>query len=553
LLSKLHVRNILLLENVELEFKPGLNVLTGETGAGKSILLDCLGFLFGTKSAKIEVGRGGSIGEITGVFELKEDKKLREILEELGYNWTKEIILRRQLNLDNKRKSFFNDTPCSVELLKILAAFLVDLNGQFDEQGLLDRNTHLNFLDKFADSEDLLKQVERIWIKINTQKKNLEKEQKVNESVENIEFLKNSIREIKSLNFQQGEIDSLEKRRKTLKEIMSVGSDLSLAYKQIKRESFEEGIINCIKYLERVEKKIGSKKELPLDMLEDILNNFSRVCDLLEDLSYSSSNREAELLDLENKYFSVKKLMRNHDVKLEEFHKLQGLLEKELENIIGTDQRIKKIEEDIRLFEREFEKLSDLLSQRRERFGKLLDKNIQKELIPLKLERATFRTELIKERATKTGVDRVTFTTSINPGSPFKQLNKVASGGELSRFLLAVKLCLINDQMDISQVFDEIDRGVGGATATAIGRRLSSLSMQGQILVVTHSPQVASFSGHHIKVEKIMDKDKAFTKVKTLNKKEIVEEIARMLSGELISMEAEAAARSLIEASKKIS
>ena len=182
-----------------------------------------------------------------------------------------------------------------------------------------------------------------------------------------------------------------------------------------------------------------------------------------------------------------------------------------------------------------------------------MDKNIQKELTPLKLERATFRTELIKERAAKTGVDRVTFTTSINPGSPFKQLNKVASGGELSRFLLAVKLCLINDQMDISQVFDEIDRGVGGATATAIGRRLSSLSMQGQILVVTHSPQVASFSGHHIKVEKITDKDKAFTKVKTLNKKEIVEEIARMLSGELISMEAEAAARSLIEASKKIS
>ena len=178
MLIRLHVRNILLLENAELNFKPGLNVLTGETGAGKSILLDCLGFLLGQKSAKIDVGNNGDVGEVTGVFEIKENKKLKEILGRLGFQWTKNIIVRRQLNSENKRKAFLNDTPCSVELLKLLGSFLIDLNGQFDEQGLLDVNTHLNFLDKFTNSASLLHQVEQTWIKINLKKKELEKEEK---------------------------------------------------------------------------------------------------------------------------------------------------------------------------------------------------------------------------------------------------------------------------------------------------------------------------------------------------------------------------------------
>lgn len=553
MLIRLHVRNILLLKNAELNFKPGLNVLTGETGAGKSILLDCLGFLLGQKSVKIDVGNDGEVGEVTGVFELKENKKLRETLGGLGYQWTKDIIVRRQLDSENKRKAFLNDTPCSVELLKILGNFLIDLNGQFDEQGLLNSNTHLNFLDKFNNSISLLDQVEKTWIKINLKKKELEKEKKEKETVQNIEFLQKSLQEIKMLDLKKIEVEKLESRRKELKEIINVRSDLSNALEEIQGEAFEDRIINSIKYLERVEKKINSSEDLPLKLLEDILDKYALASSQLEYLVSNSSQSEEELAELENKYFLVKKLMRIHNIEIDEFYKLEKLVEDQLEKIMGASERIRKIEEDIQMLEKDFHAKADELSKKRKESAILLDKNIERELIPLKLDKTIFKTELVNEKPNKSGIDKATFMTAINPGSPLKHLNRIASGGELSRFLLAVKLCLISDQTDQSQVFDEIDRGVGGATATAIGRRLQSLSKKEQVLVVTHSPQVAAFSDNHIKVEKFTDGDNTYTKVKALEKEEVIEEVARMLSGDLVSNEAEAAARSLISASIEVS
>ncbi len=553
MLIRLHVRNILLVKSAELAFKPGLNVLTGETGAGKSILLDCLGFLLGQKSVKIDVGNNGDVGEVTGVFELKENKKLKKILVELGYQWTKDIIVRRQLNFENRRKSFLNDTPCSVELLKILGSFLIDLNGQFDEQGLLDRNTHLNFLDKFSNSTGLLNEVEQTWVKINLKKKELEREKNEQENVQNIEFLQNSLKEIRTLNLKKIELESLESRRKELKEIINVRSYLSNALKEIQGEGFEDSIINSIKYLEKVEKKFGSSEDLPLKHLEDVLDKYALASSKLEELVSNSSQSDEELAELENKYFLVKKLMRTHNVEIEGFFKLENLIEEQLQTVLGASGRIKKIEEDIYTLKKDFDSNADALSKKRKESAKLLDKSIQKELAPLKLDKTIFRTEIEAEKPNKSGIDKATFMTAINPGTPLKHLNRIASGGELSRFLLAVKLCLINDQTDQSQVFDEIDRGVGGATATAIGRRLLSLSKKEQVLVVTHSPQVAAFSDNHIKVEKFTDGDNTYTKVQTLDKEEVIEEVARMLSGDLVSNEAEAAAKSLISASMEIS
>ena len=427
------------------------------------------------------------------------------------------------------------------------------MNGQFDEQGLLDVNTHLNFLDKFTNSASLLYQVEQTWIKINLKKKELEKEKKERENVQNIEFLENSLQEIKSLNLKKIELEKLESRRKELKEIINVRSDLNNALKEIQGQGFEGSIINSIKYLEKVEKKIGSSDDLPLKFLEDILDKYATASSQLEDLVSNSSQSEEELAELENKYFSVKKLMRIHNVEIEDFYKLENLIEEQLEKIQGTSERIEKIEEDIHLLEKDFDTHADELSKKRKEYAKLLDRSVERELVPLKLDKTRFKTELVAEKPNKSGIDKATFMTAINPGSPLKHLNRIASGGELSRFLLAVKLCLINDQTDQSQVFDEIDRGVGGATATAIGRRLLSLSKKEQVLVVTHSPQVAAFSDNHIKVEKLTDGDNTYTKVKTLDKEEIIEEVARMLSGDLVSNEAEAAAKSLILASTEIS
>ena len=544
------VQNIFLLESLELEFTSGLNVLTGETGAGKSILLDCLGYLLGKKNTRIELSSQASSAVIIGEFQIQQNGVISQFLSEKGFSVEDNLILRQSIGANRKRRAFLNDLPCSLDMVRQLGDLMLDLNGQFEEQGLLNVNTHRALLDAFGNLQESVRRVEKSWTEILELKKQLENEFTKKDLVENRDFLAKSIKGIIELKLDKAELDTMEENRDKLRNASRSNSGIMDAFANLNRDLVEENILNVIKSLEKLERKGYINDELPTETFYAVLEKFAQACEVLENLKEKSANSEHELIKIEDRYHAIKRICRTHDVELDQILNLQTSLEHELQSIEGVDEKIKEIEKKIFVLEEEFKKEVSFLSNQRQDVASKLDQKIEKELKPLKLELAKFKTDILVTDNSKFGCDHVCFTTEINPGSGFKPLNKIASGGELSRFLLAVKLCFLRSNSNKTQIFDEIDRGVGGATASAIGKRLLQLSEHEQVLVVTHSPQVAAYSDNHLKVEKINRDNLTNTKVNTLDEKSLIEEIARMLSGELISSEALAAAATLRNSSR---
>ena len=544
------VQNIFLLENLELEFTSGLNVLTGETGAGKSILLDCLGYLLGKKNTRIELSSQAASAVIIGEFQIQQNGVISQFLSEKGFSVEDNLILRQSIGANRKRRAFLNDIPCSLDMVRQLGDLMLDLNGQFEEQGLLNVNTHRALLDAFGNLQESVKRVEKSWTEIFELKKQLENEFTKKDIVENRDFLAKSIKEIIELKLDKAELDTMEEHRDKLRNASRSNSGIMDAFENLNRDLVEENILNVIKSLEKLERKGYINDELPTEIFYSVLEKFAQACEVLEYLKEKSASSEHELIKIEDRYHAIKRICRTHDVELDQILNLQTLLEHELQSIEGVDEKIKEIEKKIFVLGEEFKKEVSFLSNKRQEVAYKLDQKIEKELKPLKLELAKFKTDISVADNSKFGCDHVCFTTEINPGSGFKPLNKIASGGELSRFLLAVKLCFLRSNSNKTQIFDEIDRGVGGATASAIGKRLLQLSEHEQVLVVTHSPQVAAYSDNHLRVEKINRDNLTNTKVNTLDEKSLIEEIARMLSGELISSEALAAAATLRNSSR---
>jgi len=544
------VQNIFLLESLELEFTSGLNVLTGETGAGKSILLDCLGYLLGKKNTRIELSSQATSAVIIGEFQIQQNGVISQFLSEKGFSVEDNLILRQSIGANRKRRAFLNDLPCSLEMVRQLGDLMLDLNGQFEEQGLLNVNTHRALLDAFGNLQESVRRVEKSWTEILELKKQLENEFTKKDLVENRDFLAKSIKGIIELKLDKAELDTMEENRDKLRNASRSNSGIMDAFENLNRDLVEENILNVIKSLEKLERKGYINDELPTETFYSVLEKFTQACEVLENLKEKSANSEHELIKIEDRYHAIKRICRTHDVELDQILNLQTSLEHELQSIEGVDEKIKEIEKKIFVLEEEFKKEVSFLSNQRQEVASKLDQKIEKELKPLKLELAKFKTDILVTDNSKFGCDHVCFTTEINPGSGFKPLNKIASGGELSRFLLAVKLCFLRSNSNKTQIFDEIDRGLGGATASAIGKRLLQLSEHEQVLVVTHSPQVAAYSDNHLKVVKINRDNLTNTKVNTLDEKSLIEEIARMLSGELISSEALAAAATLRNSSR---
>ena len=544
------VQNIFLLESLELEFTSGLNVLTGETGAGKSILLDCLGYLLGKKNTRIELSSQATSAVIIGEFQIQQNGVISQFLSEKGFSVEDNLILRQSIGANRKRRAFLNDLPCSLDMVRQLGDLMLDLNGQFEEQGLLNVNTHRALLDAFGNLQESVRRVEKSWTEILELKKQLENEFTKKDLVENRDFLAKSIKGIIELKLDKAELDTMEENRDKLRNASRSNSGIMDAFENLNRDLVEENILNVIKSLEKLERKGYINDELPTETFYSVLEKFTQACEVLENLKEKSANSEHELIKIEDRYHAIKRICRTHDVELDQILNLQTSLEHELQSIEGVDEKIKKIEKKIFVLEEEFKKEVSFLSNQRQEVASKLDQKIEKELKPLKLELAKFKTDILATDNSKFGCDHVCFTTEINPGSGFKPLNKIASGGELSRFLLAVKLCFLRSNSNKTQIFDEIDRGLGGATASAIGKRLLQLSEHEQVLVVTHSPQVAAYSDNHLKVVKINRDNLTNTKVNTLDEKSLIEEIARMLSGELISSEALAAAATLRNSSR---
>ncbi|NDV01704.1 DNA repair protein RecN [Pseudoroseicyclus tamaricis] len=549
MLRQLDITDMLLIRRAELSFGPGLNVLTGETGAGKSILLDSLGFALGWRGRAELVRQGAEKGEVVAIFELGPGHPACAVLEEAGIDFEDELILRRVNTPSGRKSAWVNDRPASGELLRRLSEHLVELHGQGDDRALLDPRSHLALLDAFADAQEPLVAVRMAWSSLRATRKALaEAEARAEALREEEEYLRHAAAEIEELSPQPGEEEALDTARRSMQAGVRIREDIARAHAALAGDAAEGLTMDAIRWLEGAAEAAEGRLDAPLEALSravDALGEAEQgVAEALDALNYDPS----ELERTEERLFALRALARKHGLSIEELPALGQDLSAKLEALDASEGDIDTLRREVSAAEEGFESAATHLSGLRRAAATRLEAAMATELPPLKLERARFTVQIDEAPGGPTGLDMVRFAAATNPGAPAGPLEKVASGGELSRFLLALKVCLHAGAEGQILIFDEIDRGVGGATADAIGRRLSRLAESGQVLVVTHSPQVAARGAHHFRVRKEETDGGAGTlsQVAPLAAAERVEEIARMLAGADVTAEAKAAAEALI-------
>lgn len=546
MLRALDIRDLLIIDHLELAFQPGLNVLTGETGAGKSILLDSLGFVLGWRGRAELVRQGAAQGEVIAEFELDADHPAHEILAEAGLPGGEELVLRRVNTSDGRKTAWVNDRRCSGEVLRRLSETLVELHGQHDDRGLLNPRGHRILLDAFAGLAEGLAETRAAWGNMTRARRTVETTREALEAVRaEEEFLRHAVAELDRLNPEPGEDETLDARRRQMQQAERIRGDIARAHALL-GEGAEAALGEAQRWLEGVEGVDDIGLTAPLGALSRAMIELGDAQDgvtrILEGLDFNPGDLE----DCEARLFEIRALARKYNVLPDELAAHADVLRDKLAALDAGEGDLADQEAALRQAEAGYQKAAETLSAVRKQHAKELDTAVMKELAPLKMERAVFETQLTPAEPGPEGKDAVAFTVATNPGAPSGPLNKIASGGELSRFLLALKVCLRGKDQSKTLIFDEIDRGVGGATADAVGRRLRALASGGQVLVVTHSPQVAAQGGHHWRVQKRVAQGVTLSEVVPLNDGERVDEIARMVSGDTITQEARAAARALL-------
>ena len=547
MLRHLDIRDILIIDRLALEFQPGLNVLTGETGAGKSILLDSLGFVLGWRGRAELVRQGAGQGEVTAVFDLPTGHPAAAILDEAGIAHEGELILRRVNTRDGRKTAWINDRRASGEVLRRVSDTLVELHGQHDDRGLLNPRGHRDLLDSYG-AHDLGK-TRAAWRDLKEAQKALDAARtRVAALSEEEDFLRHSVSELDSLAPEPGEDEALDTKRRLMQAAEKIGEDISKAFQALGSDGAEGMMGDALRWLDGAADKAEGRLEEPLAALDRAMTELGEAQAGVEACLEALSFNPAELEQIEERLFAIRGLARKHSVAPDELSQFAEDLRGRLAALDRGAEDLAELEQAADAAQVAYDTAAASLSKARASSAKALDAAMANELAPLKMERAVFATRMTPADPGPGGVDAVAFEVATNPGAPAGPLNKIASGGELSRFLLALKVCLTRDAGGLTLIFDEIDRGVGGATADAVGRRLADLSRGGQVLVVTHSPQVAALGGHHWRVEKRQDAATTLSTVTALDDVAREDEIARMLSGDSITDEARAAARALLAA-----
>ena len=547
MLRTLDIRDILIIDHLELGFQPSLNVLTGETGAGKSILLDSLGFVLGWRGRAELVRSGAEQGEVTAVFDLPSGHAAFAVLEDAGLPVDDELILRRVNRNDGRKTAWVNDRRCSGEVLRALSETLVELHGQHDDRGLLDPKGHMAVLDAFLDKPKLHAKTQSCWKDLLSARKALNALEAAIAAVrEEEDFLRHAVAELDDLNPQPGEEAVLDTQRRKMQSAEKIRDDVARAHAMLGFEGAEGVIGEAIRWLDGVSAQAEGQLDAVVAGLSRALDELGEASSGVERCLDSLEFNTSDLENCEERLFAIRALARKHNVTPDELGTFAIELRARLAALDAGDAQLGEARAKLSAAQANYDDAAQNLSDERRSAAKRLDLAVTAELAPLKMERAVFTTQVSDAPAGAAGCDAVAFTVATNPGAPSGPLNKIASGGELSRFLLALKVCLSNESQGITMIFDEIDRGVGGATADAVGRRLASLAEGGQVLVVTHSPQVAALGGHHWRVEKRVVNEATLSTVVPLDDSERTDEIARMISGDTITDEARAAARSLL-------
>ncbi|MXO64702.1 DNA repair protein RecN [Altericroceibacterium endophyticum] len=552
MLTALSIRNIVLIEALELGFGPGLGVLTGETGAGKSILLDALGLILGNRADSGLVRSGEDQASVTASFEFQSmPASMREKLDdaEIDIEPGEPLIIRRRVRADGGSKAFINDQPVGVALLRDIAAFLVELHGQHDDRGLVNARGHRALLDKYAGTD--LAGLESAWRKFQRAEQDLAAARdEIERASAEQDLMLAHLEELNALQPEESEEEQLALSRATMQKGEKLAGDLEeLRHLWEGSDSALAQLRGAARRLDR----IAPEHDLLTEALAALDRSIIEAGDAEEKLEQAALAMlfdPAELDRIETRLFDLRALARKHNCTVDELPDRMRALRSALDAIEGGESELWDLAKAAEQARSDYQTLAQKVHQRRERAAKQLDKAVAAELAPLKLDAARFQTsvtQLPEDRWGAQGMDAVEFLIATNPGADFAPLAKIASGGELSRFILALKVALAEKGGATTVIFDEIDRGVGGAVASAIGERLARLAHDGQLLAVTHSPQVAARGKTHYMIAKSSQGTVTKTGVLLLDDAGRQEEIARMLSGAEVTEEARAQAKRLIE------
>jgi DNA repair protein RecN (Recombination protein N) len=552
MLTALSIRDIVLIEKLDLQLSGGLTILTGETGAGKSILLDALGLALGARGDSSLVRNGQEKGSVTASYELPTDHVARDFLREHDIDLEDDIIVKRVQTKDGSSRATINDQPVSLAVLRQFAALLVELHGQHADRALINVNSHRNLLDAYGGLNREVSAVGEAWLRWSTVKAELlEHEEALSRAEVERDYLEHAVKELSALAPEPLEEQVLADKRQLMMQSEQFVAALDEAEAVLGGEAaFESRLNAALRRLERRKEGAGGRLDEACLALERLLLSFGESTSSLDQARRQFVFDPRDLEKSEERLFALRAAARKYRCKVDELAGICDKLTADLQRLAdgsGILLRLQKAEKQARS---QYETAADDLSARRRKIAKQLDKSVHSELPALKLERAQFETRIDADAAKPTaqGIDRVEFTVATNPGAALQPLMKIASGGELARFMLALKVVLAAKGSAPVLIFDEIDTGVGGAVADAIGKRLRSLAQGLQILAVTHSPQVAAQAQQHLLIAKTESgKDKRMaTSVAPLSEVARREELARMLSGDRVTDAARAQAHELM-------
>jgi DNA repair protein RecN (Recombination protein N) len=554
MLARLSIRDIVLIDRLDIDFNAGLSVLTGETGAGKSILLDAFALALGSRGDAALVRQGAEQGQVTASFDLKRDHSAHAVLASNGIQSEDDLILRRVQLADGRTRAFINDQPVSVQVLKSVGATLVEIHGQHDERALVDAATHRRLVDAYGGLEAAAAEVESLWVARRTAQQAVEVHRaEIERAIREADWLRHAVDELSRLAPQAGEETTLANRRAAMMQAEKAVEDLRDAHEAVGGAASPiPALAAAIRRLERRAAQAPGLIEPAVKALDAALVGLEEARTHLQQALAMADHDPHELERIEERLFALRAAARKYNRPVDDLNALAAGYVTDLALIDAGAERLKALEVAAGETDKRYAKAAAALSASRRRAAEALDKAVNKELKPLKLERARFSTEIGGEPdgAGPHGVDRVEFWVRTNPGTRPGPMMKVASGGELARFLLALKVVLADRGSAPTLVFDEVDTGVGGAVADAIGVRLARLSGRVQVMTVTHAPQVAARADRHFVISKdALDKGKRMaTRVTEVAADRRREEIARMLAGAEITAEARAAAERLIRA-----
>jgi DNA repair protein RecN (Recombination protein N) len=549
MLRQLAIHNIVLVERLELEFERGLGVLTGETGAGKSILLDALGLALGARADTGLVRAGQDSASVSAEIELPGNHPVIDLLEDqgLGIEAGEPLIVRRTLKSDGGSRAFVSGASVPAGLLRDVGALAVEIHGQHDDRGLLNPKGHRDLLDAFGKLDT--RPVESAWSEVTRMEgKLLDARSAAAAAERDREWLEHVSAEIEALAPEEGEETRLAEERAAMQAALKAGESLTGLDELL--GGSEGALAQLRQAARRIERGAADHPLLAeaLAALDRALIEASEAEERIARAADAMALDPARLEKTEARLFDIRGLARKHRVEPDQLAALGEQMREQLAAIEAGGEHIAELERQLVAARETYTAAAGPLARQRHEAATRLDAAVASELAPLKLDAARFRSAIAAAEPGPSGTDRVEFEVSTNPGAPFGPLTRIASGGELSRFILALKVALAEAGSAATMIFDEVDRGVGGAVASAIGERLARLAEQSQVLVVTHSPQVAARASHHYRIEKSHGEAGTRTTVRKLSAEERREEIARMLSGASITEEARAQASRLLDA-----